>query len=583
MPLGLTRLATYLGLRLAEPNAVLLLSLLAIPLGIASALLVLLLRVLIELGQTTLLGQPEAFESLPPLYRLLLPLLGGLLLGVLFQLLRAEWRSVGIVHVLERLEYHHGHLPLANAAIQLIATVVTLTSGHSVGREGPSVHLGAASGSLFGQLLRLPNNALRILIACGVAAAIGASFNTPLAGVIFAMEVVLMEYTLAGFTPVIVATVTATAVSRTLMGGAPLFDLTAIAPLIPTDFRPNSDELLLLFLLGLLAGVIATLFVRGLLLLAQLSSGWPPWRRMTLAGGLVGVVGLLLPEALGGGYDSINQALIGAYGVTLLLLLIPAKLIASASALGLGLPGGVIGPSLVLGAAVGGAFGFVASALGSEGSPALFVIIGMGAMMSAILQAPLAALTAVLELTYQPQAILPAMAAIVTANLTARLLLHRDSLFRYQLRLRRQDLRDDPIRQARRRIGITAVMERELVRVPAEISRSSATALLGYRWLLLDSPQGSGSDPLLALMSCDALAHYLNESSEGRIALHTIPARRLYAAFIPWNVTLDEAAEVIESGAAEALIVQGPDADDPRSALIGVVTGEMLKRVGAAG
>ena len=196
------------------------LAMLAIPVGLLSGGVIILFRMLVESGQGLLLpgGDVEYYEGLPPELRLVLPVAGGLLIGLLWQALKPAGREVGIIHVMERLAYHQGRLPWRNAVAQFIGAALSIISGHSVGREGPSVHLGATSGSLLGQWLRLPNNTNRTLAACGIAAAIAASFNTPLAGVIFAMEVVMMEYSLISFAPVILSAVTATTLTRIVFG-----------------------------------------------------------------------------------------------------------------------------------------------------------------------------------------------------------------------------------------------------------------------------------------------------------------------------------------------------------------------------
>ena len=198
-----------LRLRLASVDALLLLAVLGLLVGLLAGGVTLAFRLLVEDIQSAFLSHPEDYEALGWQARLLIPLAGGILVGTVLHFLSHEQRAVGIVHVMERLNYHEGHLPLRNIFVQFFGAAVSIISGHSVGREGPSVHLGAGSGSVLGQALRLPNNSIRTLVACGAAAAIAASFNTPLAGVIFAMEVILLEYTISGFVPVILAAVSA--------------------------------------------------------------------------------------------------------------------------------------------------------------------------------------------------------------------------------------------------------------------------------------------------------------------------------------------------------------------------------------
>ena len=201
---------------LAGARARALLALLGLLSGILVGGIVILFRLIIESVQAGILpgADPENYEALDAIHRFLFSLTGGVILGIVYLLAVRTPLRVGVVHVMERLAYHEGYLPVKNALLQFFAGSISIISGHSVGREGPSIHLGAAGASLMGQWLRLPNNSIRTLVACGVAAAIAASFNTPLAGVIFAMEVVLMEYTISGFAPIILAAVSATAMNR---------------------------------------------------------------------------------------------------------------------------------------------------------------------------------------------------------------------------------------------------------------------------------------------------------------------------------------------------------------------------------
>jgi len=166
------------------------------------------------LGAWLLPNGSESFEALGHLERFALPMIGAAILGATLNRVSVEGRRVGVVHVMERLSRHQGQLPARNALIQFFGGMLSLVTGQSGGREGPAIHVGAASASLLGQTLNLPNNSMRVLVACGVAAAIAGSFNTPLAGVIFAMEVVMMEYTLGSFIPIIVASVVTTVMTR---------------------------------------------------------------------------------------------------------------------------------------------------------------------------------------------------------------------------------------------------------------------------------------------------------------------------------------------------------------------------------
>jgi len=209
-----------LRLRTSRPDALIQLAVLGTLAGLLTGLVIISFRLLIESVQIAFLpyGDPENYEGLPLHLRILLPILGAILIAGLYKILAKKDHSVGVSHVMERLSYHQGYLGIRSLLLQYLGGAMAIISGQSLGREGPAIHLGAATSSLIGQQLGLPNNTIRTLVACGTAAAIGASFNTPLAGVIFALEVVMMEYSLASFLPVILSAVSATAVTRAVFG-----------------------------------------------------------------------------------------------------------------------------------------------------------------------------------------------------------------------------------------------------------------------------------------------------------------------------------------------------------------------------
>ena len=239
-----------------------------------------------------------------------------------------------------------GHMPLRSAIYQFVGGIAGLTVGLSGGREGPAVHLGAATSSLLGNAVRLPNNSIRTLVACGSAAAIGASFNTPMAGVIFAMEVVMMEYTIASFIPVIIASVTATVVNRWFFGDVIAFS-------VPETELRSLLEIPYITLAGVAVGVVGSAFILMVRTIARLQVG-PFWIRAMAAGAVTGLAAMVAPAVLGVGYDTVNQALLGQLAWTALLVILIAKTVASAACVGVGLPVGMIGPTLVMGAMLGG-------------------------------------------------------------------------------------------------------------------------------------------------------------------------------------------------------------------------------------
>jgi H+/Cl- antiporter ClcA len=539
-----------LGLRVSSLDALPQLSMLAIPVGLLSGGVVIAFRMLLESSQGLLLpdGDIENYEGLSITLRLLLPLAGGLAIGLIWQFLTPGTRETGVVHVMERLAYHQGKLPFRNAVAQFFGAALSIISGHSVGREGPSVHLGATSGSQIGQWLRLPNNSLRTLAACGIAAAISASFNTPLAGVIFSMEVVMMEYSMLSFAPVIMSAVTATTLSRLVYGSEQVFS-------IPPMQLESLLELPYVMLMGIILGCIAALFIHLLQRSTTLSKRWPIWIRCTLGGGIVGIIGMVVPEVMGIGYDTVNQALLGQLALSGLLLVTAAKIIASALGLGLGLPGGLIGPTLVIGALAGGATGIMADTWlpGDIAAPAFYALIGMCTMMGATLQAPLAALTALLELTANPHIILPGMLALITAVLVCREAFGKESVYLILMKARGLDYRDTPITQALRRIGVASVMERRYESLAETVDHQQALDALANepRWILITRER----QPQAIMPAADLAREVREHPQETVYALTEIPAERRDITAIDFQSTLQEALEILNANNTEALYV----------------------------
>ncbi|MDX2456965.1 MAG: chloride channel protein [Gammaproteobacteria bacterium] len=523
---------------------------LAIPVGLLSGGVIIAFRMLVESSQGLLLpeGNIENYEGLTVGLRLLLPVAGGLAIGLIWQFLQQETRETGIVHAMERLAYHQGRLPFRNAVVQFIGAALSIISGHSVGREGPSIHLGATSGSQIGQWLRLPNNSLRTLVACGIAAAIAASFNTPLAGVIFSMEVVMMEYSVISFAPVILSAVTATTLTRLVFGSDQVFS-------IPAMQLGSLLELPYVIIMGAILGCIAALFIHLLQHSTTFSKGWPIWVRCTLGGGIVGLIGMVVPEVMGIGYDTVNMALLGQLTLSVLLVITVAKIVASALGLGLGLPGGLIGPTLVIGALAGGATGIMADTWlpGDMASPAFYALIGMCTMMGATLQAPLAALTALLELTANPHIILPGMLALITGVLVSREVFGKESVYLVLMKARGLDYRDTPLNLTLRRIGVASVMERHFESLPEIVDCERVKEALANepRWILITRDRQP-----LAIMPAADLARQVQEHPEKEeYSLTDIPAERREVSTVDFQATLQEALVTLDTNDAEALYV----------------------------
>jgi len=565
--------------RLARPDALLQLALLGLITGFIAGGVIVLFRILVEHSQDYLLpgNGSENFEALNAGMRFLFPVISGFLLALLFYKGSKGIRVLGVARVMERMAYHQGYMSVRGFVMQFLGAAIAIIGGHSVGREGPHVYLGAASGSLFGQSFKLPNNSIRTLVASGAAAGIAASFNTPLAGVIFALEVIMMEYTLGSFIPVMLAAVAATGLSNAVLGNVPAF-------IIP-DFEFSSfSELPILLLLGVVVGVGAAFFNHLLGMISSKTQSIKIWWRVIIAGFLVALIGLVYPEVLGIGYDSINRTLLGGFSISLLLALTLAKLLATSISVGLGIPGGMIGPAFFIGATIGGVIGYIASYFfGFDASHiGFYALLGMGAMVGASLQAPLVALTAIMELTYNPGIIMPGMLTIVVAQLTASEVFNKQSLFISMLRSNGLDYDINPVMQVLRGIGVASILNSNMARFDKKISKTNALVLISEKketdWLMLNNSDGV----LTMLMPVSELAKYMQTKAEelekaDDIDLLGIPAKRLQLSPISLQANLQQAHEKFKQGAEALYVVFNDSLDEKNSRIYGVITEDMVE------
>ncbi|MBN0989230.1 chloride channel protein [Amphritea pacifica] len=543
--------------RLAHAEALPQLVLLGIVSGLLSGLLILAFRLLIDLPLEVWLPDTnsENFEALPTWVRMMLPPGGSIAILILLWKLPPSSRKVGVVHVLERLSYHQGQLPAKNMLVQFFGAAIALLTGHSVGREGPAIHLGAACGSLIGQVLKLPNNTLRLLVGCGVAAAISAAFNTPLAGVIFSMEVILMEYTVIGFTPVLVASVTAALLIRVTYGVESAFTIPALQ-------IQSVAEIPFVILLGIICALLAGGFIR-IMVQTQKSVSWPLGIKLLISGALTGLVAIWYPQVMGLGYDTISEVLQGHTSLALLAGLLIAKWLLTPIVLGLGIPGGLIGPTLYIGAVAGATFALLVGYYTGESYSGVgfYAMLGMGAMMGAVLNAPLAALIALLELTGNPNIIFPGMLAIVVASTTVRFFFNQPSIFLSSLKAQGLDYRQEPLTQVLSRLGVASVMNTSFVRCDRIIGCESAIKALEQRpeWLVLEDNQGI---PRYILLPAD-LQYFIDRESELNgfdpqleLDLLEVPAIRKDIVSLGINATLKEALDRMNSERLDALWIQ---------------------------
>ncbi len=356
-------------------------------------------------------------DSYPWYLVLLIPAFGGLLVGPLITRLSPEARGAGVPEVIEALVNREGTIRHRTAFLKALFTALSIGCGASVGREGPVVHIGASVGSSIAQLIRLPAEWKRVFLACGAAAGIAATFNAPMAGMLFAAEIILVDFQVSYLSHIAISAVTATVISHHFLGSLPTFQ-------VPAFELVSYSELVLYALLGFCAGLLSILFIRSVSAVEDLfnKAAIPLSYRPAVAGLLIGALAIGWPHILGVGYESINLALTSQMALGLITTVLVLKLLATAGCVGAGFSGGIFAPSLVLGSLLGGAFGIVVEIFfpGHVATSAAYSLIGMGAVVAGTTLAPITAIFTIFELTYNFDIILPLMTCCITSLVTVQ-------------------------------------------------------------------------------------------------------------------------------------------------------------------
>ena len=351
-----------------------------------------------------------------PWFVLVAPVLGGLMFGPLIHFFAREARGHGVPEVMLAVAENGGRIRPRVTVVKALASAICIGSGGSVGREGPIVQIGAALASTFGQVVRMPESRLRLLVACGAAGGISATFNAPLAGVFFGLELILREVSAEALVAVLLSAVAADVVGQAAFGRQPFFAL-------PPALLPTAWDYLLCAGLGLAAGVIGAGFARFLYLVEDLCDwawrGRPEWLRPVAGGVFLGAVLLALPQLYGVGYPVVQHAMGGGYVLWFLLALMVGKMVSASLTIGIGGSGGVFAPSLFIGAMLGTAFGYAAQHLvgpAAAGPIAAYGMVGMGATFAGAARAPLTSISSVLEMTGDFGLVLPVALAVGLAT-----------------------------------------------------------------------------------------------------------------------------------------------------------------------
>jgi len=457
---------------------------LAVACGLAGAAGAVVFRILIRFAQAGFFGGVDGvsaffYESLlaephDPLeiatglswyWLIAIPALGGLLVGPIITFFAREAKGHGVPEVMAAVALRGGVIRNRVAAAKIVASAISIGSGGSVGREGPIVQIGSALGSTIGQLMHLNAQQMRTLVACGGAAGMAATFNAPIAGALFAAEVILADFAVAQLGPIVIASVVATVVSRFLLGNFPAFPVPTYELVSPFELAPYMAA-------GAIAGVFGLVFMFTLARSEDFFEGLPipGWVQPAIGGALVGLIGIFLPQVFGVGYATIAASLQSELPAVLLGALVFAKIAATSLTLASGGSGGIFAPSLFLGAMVGG---FVGSFIHqwfpeSTGASGAYALVTMGAFVAATTRAPITAIIVLFEMTQSIDIIPPLMAACVVSTLVSAYL-YKESIYTENLLRRGIDLYEDSGPNILKDLHVREILDRD-----PEVLRDSA-------------------------------------------------------------------------------------------------------------
>ncbi len=402
----------------------------AIAIGCATGLGNIIFRSLIEFFQKLFFNIDSeimlySLQETPFWKIILIPALGGLAVGLITYFFKPA-RVHGVPEVIKAAALRKP-IPFLSGATKTLTSAITLGTGGSAGREGPIVLIGATIGSSIGRIFRFSSSRTGTVLACGAAGGLAATFNAPIAGAMFAAEVLLGEFGIKTFSPVIISAVTATVVSRAYYGN----DLTFT---VPDDIIVNVWELPLYAVMGLMIALIAVIFIRSYYQMADAFKKLkiPMWIKPAIGGLLMGIIAVFCRNIMGVGYGTVNEILTGQLTGVILFFLVFLKIIATSLTLGSGGSGGQFVPSLFIGASAGGFFGWLVALFAPIGSGAAFALVGMGAMLAAVTHAPITAVFMIFEITQSYYIVLPIIICAVIANVIANRL-EKDSIFTWSL------------------------------------------------------------------------------------------------------------------------------------------------------
>jgi CIC family chloride channel protein len=469
-------------------------------------------------------------QFMGPYYVILIPAIGGLIVGPLIYLFAREAKGHGVPEVMLAVATLGGRIRPRVAVIKSLASSICIGSGGSVGREGPIVQIGSALGSSLGQLFKLSEEKVKILVACGAASGIAATFNAPLAGIFFGLEVILREYGVRFFSSVLLSAVTATIISRHFLGDHPAF-------MVPPYQLLSVWEIPLYFIFGFLSAFAGLLFMKLVYKCEDIFDAWNirEYIKPSIGGLLLGLIGFFFPQIFGVGYETIEPALFGNIAMGLVSALIFVKILATSITLGSGGSGGVFAPSLFIGAMLGEAYGkltyfLVPSIAIPAGACAL---VGMGAVFAGAAQAPISAILIIFEMSGNYKIILPLMITCIISTAVVRRF-SRDSIYTLKLTRRGIDILSIKDLDLMEKIRVSEAMVKDVMTVDENTSVSNENLMVHRGFPVLDSKgnlvgivtrpdinkalaKGETETPIKVIMTRDIITCHPDENLRGAL------------------------------------------------------------------
>jgi CIC family chloride channel protein len=440
--------------------------LMAILIGIAAGFGAVIIRELVHFISRLCFGNGktilEGIANTPWYYVMLIPFIGGLIVGPITHFVAPEAKGHGVPEVMKAILLRGGVIRPIVAFVKSITSAITIGTGGAVGNEGPIVQIGATIGSSIGQFFRMPSKRMKILVGCGSAAGIAAAFNVPVAGALFTIEVILLDFTITSFSPIIISAGIATAISRYFVGDFAEFQ-------VPPVMMQSNYEIFFFFILGLLCGLVSYLMIKALYFFEDFFDEKikiPVYLKPAIGGLCVGLIGILFPQIMGVGNDTIDIAINTGLLWYIAFALVFIKILATSLTLGSGGSGGVLSPALFIGAMLGAFYGYVLNQLlpGQVAIPGAYALVAMGGLIAGIVRAPLTAIIIVFELTKQTTAIIPLM-IVSTISLLLSQKLSRESIYTLGLVLSNINLKHNAETGVFKNILVKDVYSKEYVSI----------------------------------------------------------------------------------------------------------------------